>query len=95
MGKNKESHTKDPNTVEQDCLGDDYGDCDANYEYDFEVSKLDINVMPSRRTINRYLEDAAILNLKYVGNSIINKSSDATCTLGLDDVKKSCRTSIA
>ena len=81
-----EKSNNDQDIISDD--GDDDNDDDESKYFDCENSIKYTNIMPSRRTINRYIEDAAILNLKYVGDSIVNKSSDATCTLGLDDVKK-------
>lgn len=44
-------------------------------------------VFPSRRTIERYLEDAALLNLRYVGQHLLEKQ-DKVVTVGLDDTTK-------
>ena len=44
-------------------------------------------VLPSRRTINRYLEDASYLSLEYVAREILNKE-DNVVTIGLDDTTK-------
>ena len=44
-------------------------------------------VFPSRRSLNRYLEDACFLNLRMVGESILNKKENVV-TIGLDDTKK-------
>lgn len=45
-------------------------------------------VFPSHRTIRRYLEDAAFLNLRYVGEFLLNKDANTVITVGLDDTKK-------
>lgn len=42
---------------------------------------------PSRRTLNKWLEDASYLNLKSAGEHIFNKQ-DSTVTIGLDDTTK-------
>ena len=44
-------------------------------------------VFPSRRTINRYLEDASYLNLQMVAEHILDKK-DNIITVGLDDTTK-------
>ena len=45
-------------------------------------------VMPSSRTVRRYLEDANLLNLKYLADRIISNPDEAVVTLGLDDTTK-------
>lgn len=44
-------------------------------------------VLPSRRTIMRYLEDASYLNLEYVAQQLLNKD-EKVITTGLDDTTK-------
>lgn len=44
-------------------------------------------VFPSRRTIDRYLEDAALLNLRFVGQHILEQG-EKVVTVGLDDTTK-------
>ena len=46
------------------------------------------NVFPSRRTINRYLEDASYMNLLMVAEELLNKCGDDVVTVGLDDTTK-------
>ena len=44
-------------------------------------------IFPSRRTINRYIEDASYLNLLIVAEQLINEC-DNVVTVGLDDTAK-------
>ena len=45
-------------------------------------------VMPLSRTVRRYLEDANLLNLKYLADRILSNPDEAVVTLGLDDTTK-------
>ena len=47
-------------------------------------------VLPSRRTIARYVKDSSILNFKHVANQLISGKDDCntTITFGSDDTKK-------
>ena len=54
----------------------------------WQRSRRDLTyVFPSRRTINRYLEDASYLNLHMVANHLLEKE-DNIITIGLDDTAK-------
>ena len=44
--------------------------------------------MPSSRTVRRYLEDANLLNLKYLTDRILSNPDEAVVTLGLHDTTK-------
>ena len=45
------------------------------------------NVFPSRRTLNRYLQDASYLNLRMVADIMLSKT-DEVMTVGIDDTVK-------
>jgi hypothetical protein len=46
------------------------------------------NVFPSNRCIDKYLEDAAYMNLKMAAEYLINKDETDVITVGLDDTTK-------
>jgi hypothetical protein len=45
-------------------------------------------VMPSRVSVARYLEDASMLNLKNLAETLMEKDTDTVVTCGIDDTKK-------
>ena len=45
------------------------------------------NVFPSRRSLNRYLQDASYLNLRMVAEIMLSKN-DNVVTVGIDDTVK-------
>ena len=49
----------------------------------------DVSILfPSRCVFRQYLEDAAILNLKFVAELLRDKNSDVVATMGFDDANK-------
>lgn len=45
-------------------------------------------IMPTRKTVDNYVKDAAFLNLEYVAECLRNKSEDTVVTIGVDDTVK-------
>ena len=50
-------------------------------------SSIDRNMLPTRITINNWLEDASFMNLKFVADAFLNKE-DSIITVGTDDTTK-------
>ena len=46
------------------------------------------HTLPSERSVKRYLEDANLLNLKYLSDQVLSKEEETVVTLGLDDTTK-------
>ena len=61
-------------------------DSDAEHDHEPEDSSRS-HVLPSRSTINNWLEDASYMNLKYVADTLMNKE-DSVITIGTDDTTK-------
>ena len=78
----KKEDTEKDNEESQENYSDDEDDFGPG------CSKKDLSyTLPSRRTIMRYVDDASLLNLKYVADKIL-QSEDSTITVGLDDTTK-------
>ena len=83
-------------TVEGDFDEDDIEDCEDVETVDIEnPSKKARKVQhdltyrfPSRQTLSAWLRDGAILNMKYMADSILNKEGDSVVTWGTDDTIK-------
>ncbi|KAK6167554.1 hypothetical protein SNE40_021553 [Patella caerulea] len=65
---------------------DDEGDCDP---LTLKRSKRDLTfVMPSRKCMSMYLQDASVLNLEMVARKLTQKNSSTVVTVGIDDATK-------
>ena len=68
---------------------EDTEDGDKDDDDDARTTKYDEvkNTFPIRCSLNRWLEDAAMLNLKFVADNILNKGENVV-TVGVDDTSK-------
>ena len=73
--------------VDGDDNDDDDNDCEDQEDMRYRKYDQVKNRFPSRRTLNAWLEDAAMLNLKFVAENILNKE-DNVVTVGIDDTSK-------
>ena len=77
----------DETEVDGDDNDDDDNDCEDQEDMRYRKYDQVKNRFPSRRTLNAWLEDAAMLNLKFVAENILNKE-DNVVTVGIDDTSK-------
>ena len=91
---NESEKAKDDNseTVESDVAGENVpvqsdSDVSSSQPKRRKMLKDYTYVFPSSRSLNRYLEDASLLNLHMVGEMMLNKG-DNVVTVGLDDTTK-------
>ena len=62
---------------------------DEEQEHQKRRSRSDFtHTLPSERSFKRYLEDANLLNLKFLSDQLLSKEKETVVTLGLDDTTK-------
>lgn len=66
----------------------EHGQIEEDEEDDLDIVKDYTYTLPACSTILQYLEDAAVLSLKHVAETIIDEEEASTITIGLDDTTK-------